>query len=320
MTAKQIGINSFGDPVWWDDNALSADGVITISRIKPHTDYRGRYESGITKMTVIGLGKREGASQHHRWGVKGLREILPETAKVILQNTKFLGGLGILENSHDQTALLQWVDRDELLETEPKLLELARSWMGRIPFKQVDILVIGELGKNYSGSGIDPNVVGRFLVENSPDMEPAEPRITRIVCLDVSPESHGNATGIGIADLITNRAIRAIDPTPFRMNNLTACMLWRSKIPLAFETDKECLAAAIDTCWQPNDSQRKIVFIPNSLEVSELWVSPSLLTEVKNHPNLELCQETIGLPFDEKGNLEQEKLFQNSIRAHRKIV
>jgi hypothetical protein len=148
MTAKQIGFNSFGDPVWWDDNALSADGVITISRIKPHTDYRGRYESGITKMTVIGLGKREGASQHHRWGVKGLREILPETAKVILQNTKFLGGLGILENSHDQTALLQWVDRDELLETEPKLLELARSWMGRIPFKQVDILVIGELGKN----------------------------------------------------------------------------------------------------------------------------------------------------------------------------
>ena len=121
MTAEVIGTNSFGEPVWWDANALRADGVVTVSRIKPHTDYRGRFESGIVKMAVIGLGKRDGAAQHHRWGVKGLRDILPASAEVVLAKTKLLGGLGIVENARDETAILQFVDRDELLETDARL-------------------------------------------------------------------------------------------------------------------------------------------------------------------------------------------------------
>ncbi len=205
MTAVQIGTNSWGEPVWWDRNALEADAVVTISRVKPHTDFRGRIESGITKMLVIGLGKRDGAAQHHRWGFRGLRDMLPETARVILEKTPFVAGLAVLENAHEQTARLQAVDREDLLDVEPILLEEARGLMGRLPFDKLDLLVIGEIGKNYSGAGIDPNVVGRLLIETEPDFE--RPKITRICCLDLSPESHGNGTGVGIADLTTDRLL-----------------------------------------------------------------------------------------------------------------
>ena len=229
MTAVQIGTNSWGEPVWWDKNALEADAVVTVSRVKPHTDFRGRFESGIVKMLVIGLGKRDGAAQHHRWGFRGLRDMLPETAKVILEKTPFVAGLAVLENAREQTARLQVVDRDELFDVEPGLLEEARGLMGRLPFEQLDLLVIGEIGKNYSGAGIDPNVVGRLLIEGAARVRVSR-RITRICCLDLSPESHGNGTGVGIADLTTERLLAAIDPVPFRMNNLTACFLWRSQV------------------------------------------------------------------------------------------
>ncbi len=178
MTAVRIGTNSWGEPVWWDKNALEADAVVTVSRIKPHTDFRGRFESGITKMVVIGLGKRDGAAQHHRWGFRGLRDMLPETARVVVEKTPFIGGLAVLENAREQTARLQVVDRDELFDVEPGLLEEARGLMGRLPFEQLDLLVIGEIGKNYSGAGIDPNVVGRLLIETQPEFE--SPKITRI--------------------------------------------------------------------------------------------------------------------------------------------
>ena len=134
-------------------------GVVTVSRIKPHTDYRGKYESGIVKMTVIGLGKREGASQHHRWGWKGLQQMMVVSMEVILEKTKFLGGLAILENANEETAELRVVDRAKLLETEPVLLEKSRDLMGKLPFDELDVLVIGEIGKNYSGAGIDPNAI-----------------------------------------------------------------------------------------------------------------------------------------------------------------
>src|SRR5262249_54928877 len=150
---------------WWDRNALAADALVTVSRVKPHTDFRGRFESGILKMIVIGLGKRDGAAQHHRWGVRGLRDMMPETARVVLEKTPFAAGLAVLENADEQTAELRVVHREELLEVEPALLEKARTLMGRLPFEQLDLLVIGEVGKNYSGAGIDPNVVGRLLIE-----------------------------------------------------------------------------------------------------------------------------------------------------------
>lgn len=317
MDAVSIGTNSWGQPVWWDKNALAADGVVTLSRIKPHTDFRGAFESGILKMLVIGLGKRHGADQVHSFGTRGLRDMLPESGKVILDKTPFLGGLAVLENANEETAHVEVVDRDVLYDREPPLLVKARELMGRLPFAALDVLIVGELGKNYSGAGIDPNVVGRMLIEASPEAETNNPRITRMAVLDVSPESHGNATGVGIADLTTTRTLAAIDQVPFRMNNLTARFLWRSKLPIAFDTDREVIAAAVETCWQPVQEQLKFAFIPNTLEVTDIWVSAPLAEEAKSNPHLELVGGPVPVPFDAAGNVVQEKLFPHSVRGRR---
>jgi hypothetical protein len=315
MDSVVIGKNSWNEPVYWDKNALAADAVVTISRIKPHTDFRGRFESGIAKMLVIGLGKREGASQHHRWGFKGLRDMLPETAKVILEKTNFLGGLAVLENAHEQTAKLEFVSTQNLMEVEPKLLDEARQLLGKLPFHDIDLLVVGEIGKNYSGAGIDPNVVGRLLIEGQNDFE--TPKIIRMCALDLSPESHGNGTGVGIADLTTDKLLASIDPVPFRMNNLTACFLWRSKLPIAFPSDKECIQTGLETCWQPDLNAIRMVVVPNSLELAELYVSAPLLEEVRKNKDLAISGDSFELQFDDKGNLNQKALFPHSAQGRR---
>jgi hypothetical protein len=316
MTVIELGKNSLGETVYWDKNAFEADAVLTLSRIKAHTDFRGRYESGILKMLVIGLGKRDGAAAHHKFGVRGLRDVLPESGKVILEKTRFLGGLAILENAREETASLQVVERDVLYDVEPRLLDQAKAMMGRLPFNQIDLLIIGEIGKNYSGAGIDPNVVGRLLIECEPEFE--TPKITRICAFDLSPESHGNGTGVGIADLTTDRLLKAIDPIPFRMNNLTACFLRRSQIPFSFPTDRECMQTGVTTCWQPDVTKVRMAVIPNTLEVAELWVSPPLVEEARKNLHLQIGGEARPLPFDAAGSLEQERLFPHSIRARRR--
>lgn len=317
MDAANIGTNSWGEPVWWDKNALKADAVVTVSRVKPHTDFRGAFESGILKMLVIGLGKRHGADQVHSFGTRGLRDMIPESGRVILEKTPFVGGLAVLENAKEETAKVEVIDRDDLYAREPGLLVEARGLMGRLPFAGADVLIIGECGKNYSGAGMDPNVVGRMLIEATPEAETNDPRIVRIGVLDVSPESHGNATGIGIADLTTSRALAGIDPGPFRMNNLTARSLWRSKLPLAFDTDREVIAACMETCWQPQFDRVKFCAIPNTLEVVEMWVSAPLAADLKGHAHLEFVGDPVALPFDARGNLMQEKLFPHSVRGRR---
>ncbi|HEX4591093.1 MAG TPA: hypothetical protein VH120_14240, partial [Gemmataceae bacterium] len=188
-----------------------------------------------------------------------------------------------------------------------------------LPFDQLDLLVIGELGKNYSGAGIDPNVVGRLLIEAAPDLEFDKPRITRICVLDLSPESHGNGTGVGLADLTTERLLGSIDQVPFRMNNLTACFLWRSKIPFAFPTDRECIEAGMATCWQPDPAKLRMAVIPNTLEVAEMWVSPPLAEEARSRPHLELDGHLEPLPFDPAGRLRQADLFPHSVCGRRQV-
>jgi hypothetical protein len=316
MKTVQLGTNSWGEPVFWDKNAFEADAVVTISRVKAHTDFRGRYESGIVKMLGIGLGKRDGANRHHRWGVRGLAEMLPETVKVIVEKTKFVAGLAILENASEQTAVIRALDRESLFDEEPALLEQSKKLMGRLPFGELDLLVIGEIGKNYSGAGIDPNVVGRLLIEG--EAETFNPKIIRICALDLSPESHGNGTGVGIADLTTDRLLAQIDPVPFRMNNLTACFLWRSKLPIGFPTDRECIESGIATCWQPDHTKLRMALIPNTLEVAELWISPSLVAAARANPDLDVGGEARPLPFDASGNLQQRKLFPHSVQGRRK--
>ena len=223
--------------------------------------------------------------------------------------------MAILENAREQTARIVAVEPEELLEVEPHLLDESRSLMARLPFDQIDVLIVGELGKNYSGTGMDPNVIGRQRVETMPDLP--KPVITRIAVLDLSVETRGNALGIGLADLTTERLVRGIDPTPMRVNSLTSNFLSRARVPLALPTDRDVIKASLDTCWRSSFDQARMVFIPNTLEITSLWVSRPLTEEVEAHPELSFETEFLPIPFDEQGNLKQEVLFPESQRARR---
>lgn len=316
MDVTQLGTNASGIPVYWDNNALAADGVVTISRIKPHTDFQGTYESGIVKMLVIGLGKQAGASVHHVYGVRGLRDFIPQSVQVVLEKTKFLAGLAIVENADDEPGCIELVDRDELLTKEPGLLSLARAWMAQLPFLQLDLLIIGECGKNYSGTGMDVNVLGRQMLEGVPDL--LKPNITRICLLDLSEETEGNATGVGIADLTTTRMVKKIDKHKSDMNCLTSCCLLRSKIPIDLPSDRECLDQGLITCWQPDLAKLKLAIIPNTLELNHIWATDAALAQLRNNKEVEIGAASRRLPWTAKGLVDQAALFPESTQGRRK--
>lgn len=315
MDVTQLGVNASGIPVFWDKNALAADGVVTISRVKPHTDFQGTYESGIVKMLVIGLGKQAGASVHHVYGVRGLRDFIPQSVKVVLEKTKFLAGLAIVENSDDEPGCIELIDRDEVLVKEPGLLSLARAWMAQLPFQQLDLLIIGECGKNYSGTGMDVNVLGRQMLEGVPDV--LKPNITRICLLDLSVETEGNATGVGIADLTTTRMVKKIDKEKSDMNCLTSCCLLRSKIPIDLPGDRECIDQGLLTCWQPDLAKVKLAIIPNTLELNQLWASEAALEQLKNNKEIEIGTNAKRLPWTSEGRVDQAQLFPESTLGRR---
>ncbi len=226
METVVLGTNSFGLPIHFDRHAYEADGIIVLGRIKPHTSFTGRYESGLLKMLSIGLGKRQGAAQVHKLGLPGLLKLVPEVGAFLLEKTPVVLGVGILENANEETARIVAVEPEDILEIEPKLLDESRTLMGRLPIEQIDVLVVGELGKNYSGTGLDPNVIGRQRVETMPDLP--VPVITRLAVLDLSHETRGNALGIGLADLTTERLVRSIDPEPMKVNSFTSNFLTRA--------------------------------------------------------------------------------------------
>jgi hypothetical protein len=316
MDTVVLGTNSFGLPIHFDRNAFQADGIILLNRIKPHTSFTGRYESGLLKMLTIGLGKREGAAQVHKLGLPGLSAMLPEVGASLLGQTRVVLGVAILENAREHTAKIVAVEPEDLLAVEPRLLDESRELMGRLPFDQIDVLVVGELGKNYSGTGLDPNVIGRQRVETMPDLP--RPVITRLAVLDLSDETRGNANGIGLADLTTERVARKIDPIPTRVNNLTSNFLTRARVPLALPDDREVIATCLDTCWRIDRRQARMVLIPNTLELATMWVTPALAADVEADPELAFDTHFRPIPIDDEGRLDQEHLFPESHRARRR--
>ncbi len=316
MDAVELGTNHVGLPIYFDRNAHQADGIVLINRVKPHTDFTGTYESGVLKMLTIGLGKREGATQVHKLGMRGLREVLPAVMKFLVRNTRFALGLAILENVEDMPAEIVALEPETILDDEPKLLARARDLMGRLPFDQIDVLVVGELGKNYSGAGMDPNVIGRLMVETMADHP--RPVVTRLAVLDASAETHGNIVGVGFADLTTERLVAKLDPEPFRINILTSCCLERGRIPITLASDREVLAAALDTCWRIDPLEARLVVIPNTLELSTLWVSPALRAEVDAHPHLAFATDFQPIPFGDDDAIDQETMFPASVRGRRR--
>ncbi len=315
METAILGTNSFGLPIHFDRNALGADGIVLLNRIKPHTSFTGRYESGLLKMLTIGLGKQRGAEQVHKLGLPGLRTLLPEVGAALLGKVPVALGVALLENAEERTARVVGVEPEELLDVEPRLLDEARTLMARLPFDRIDVLIVGELGKNYSGTGLDPNVIGRQRVETMPDLP--RPVVTRLAVLDLSAETHGNATGIGLADLTTDRLVRAIDPVPMRVNCMTSNFLTRARVPLSLPTDRDVIAASLDTCWRVDPAEARMVLIPNTLEVAHLWVTPPLAGEVEADPNLMFESDFEPIPFAVDGTLDQRSLFPDSVRGRR---
>ncbi|HEY2155898.1 MAG TPA: lactate racemase domain-containing protein [Isosphaeraceae bacterium] len=315
MDTVVLGTNPVGLPIYFDRNAHEADGIVLLNRVKPHTDFTSTYESGVLKMLVIGLGKRDGATQVHKLGLRGLMEVLPAVGKFLVKNTRFSLGLAILENAEDMPAEIIALEPETILDAEPKLLERARGLMGRLPFDQMDILVVGELGKNYSGAGMDPNVIGRLMVETMPDF--ARPVVTRLVVLDASEETHGNIVGVGFADLTTERLAAKVDPEAFRINVLTSCCLERARIPITLSSDLDVFEAALATCWRIDPAEARMVVIPNTLELNTMYVSQPLEAELAAHPHLTRETDYLSVPFSIDGTLDQESMFPESVRGRR---
>jgi hypothetical protein len=236
----------------------------------------------------------------------------------LLAKTPVALGVAVLENAADRTAKVVAVEPEELLDVEPRLLDEARGLMATLPFDQIDVLIVGELGKNYSGTGLDPNVIGRLRVETL--SEPTRPVVTRLAVLDVSVESAGNALGIGLADLTTDRLVRAIDPVPVRVNSITSNVLARARIPLSLPTDRDVLTACLETCWRTEWSEARMVLIANTLELSTLWVTPPLAAEVEAHPALSFETDFQPIPLNTQGALDQETLFPESLRGRRAVA
>lgn len=280
-------------PVFIDKNAYDSDGIILINRIKPHTDYHGSYESGMVKMTVIGLGKEKQASAIHSYGVYGLAELIPVVAGEIIKTGKVLGGLAIVENAYDDTMLISALRSDEFFEKEPALLKAAKENMPYIPADNTDLLIIDEMGKNLSGVGVDPNIIGRMKIYGQP--EPERPRVKSIIIADITKESHGNAIGVGLADVIPRSLYNKIDFPSTYTNGITSSFYERIKIPVIAETDREAVSIALRGCGYIDNGREKIVRIKNTLHLEELYVSDAVLEEIKDSGKIEIIERNVEL-------------------------
>lgn len=306
MDVKEIGRTSFGTPVYIDANICNqADKIVAVNRIKPHTDFDYEVESGINKMMVIGMAKHKGALMAHHLTIKnGYPTMLKEVQPVVLKNLPFFFGVGIIENQYDQTASLHLLEPKNFWEGEKPLLKKAKEIMPRLPFKQMDILVADEIGKNISGSGLDPNVTGRLYFRGSPPLQ--EPSIMRIFVRDLTPETEGNAIGIGLADYTTTRLVKKIDLKATMINSVTGMGPECGRIPIAFDQDREALQAAFDNSGVLDSKDLRLVWVKNTLELEILWVSEPMMEEVKANPNLEIVSPLQEIPFAKNGNMVME--------------
>jgi hypothetical protein len=302
MEVVEIGTSSFGFPVLVDKHAAEADGIIVVNRIKPHTEFEGPIESGLMKMMAIGMGKHRGCLEVHKQTINyGYRDVISEIGRVILEKLPILFGVGIVENFYDETAFIRAVLPSRFFEEEEKLLVEAKRLMARLPFDKMDVLIVDEMGKNISGTGMDSNVIGRILFIGA--KEPENPKITRIVVLDLAEESHGNAVGIGMGDYTTERLVSKIDRVATATNAITAMTPEQGRIPIALNTDREAVEAALTTIGAVDPEASRVVHIKNTLDMAELNVSEALLEEIKGREGLELVKELGPLAFDNKGNL-----------------
>lgn len=294
-----IGETEDGRPVYIDQYAAKADAIVLINRIKPHTAFRGPYESGLVKMMAIGLAKQKGAETCHAAGFEKMAKMLPLFGEAVLKNANVIFGLAILENAYDQTSELVALTNQEILKEEPRLLEKAKANMPKILVDNIDVLIVAQIGKNFSGDGMDPNISGTFATKCASGGINTQ----RVAVLDISDESHGNGVGWGMADVSTKRAYAKFSPEMSYPNALTCLVTQVVKVPMIFDNDKECIQAAIKLCADIDFEKAKVVYVRNTLHLSEIFISESLKKQAEQTEGIKMVGESNPLEFDSQGNL-----------------
>ena len=292
-----------GIPVHFDKHASLADHVLIVGRVKPHTGFVGDVESGLHKMMLIGLGKHEGAKIYHRAIADySFMEIITAVAASVIAKCRVVGGLAIVENAYDETALIEAVPPARFLEREKELLKLAIQWLPRLPFTVADLLIIDQIGKNISGTGLDTNVVGRKYNDHvATDRDTV--RCKRIFVRGLTEETHGNATGIGISEFTNQRTADAIDRKITAINCITGLHPTAAMIPIAYETDREAISQALHTCGLVEPPNAKVIQIKDTLHLADVLVSEKYLDELSGRNDLERLSEPDEMAFDAHGNL-----------------
>ena len=300
METVKVGETEEGHPVYVDKNAYEADGIIVSCRIKPHTSFRGQYESGIMKMMTIGLGKHKGAETCHAIGTEDMSKYVEMFANVIRKNAKILFGVASIENAYDETCKIIALTNDEIPVEEPALLEYAKKNMPRILVgDEGEVLIIDTIGKNLAGTGHDPNISGRF--GTSPLRGGFENQ--RLVCLDLSDETHGNAVGMGLADVVVKRLVDKCDHEKGYANLITSMAPEAYKIPMTADCDADAIKLAVKTCIGVAEEDVRVVRVGNTLHVEEIWISENMLKAAKAHSQIEILSLPCEFAFDENGNL-----------------
>lgn len=306
LEVAEAGRTPAGWPVVCSTEALRADAVVLINRVKPHTDFAGRLGSGLVKMLVVGLGQPAGAAVFHRAAAAhGHEATLRAAAAVLLERVPLLAGVAVVEDARHQPVRVEVVRPADLLAREEALCAEARELMPRLPVDEVDLLVVDRMGKNLSGTGMDPAVIGRMIHGYSlaPEAAPCRPWVRRLFVRDLTPESRGNAIGLGLADFTTTRLVRAMDRAVTALNALAALSLQGAKVPLCFDSDREALAAALASLPGVTPRQARVVRIRDTLSLEWLEVSEALANQLSGRADLELLGPAAAWAFDPAGNL-----------------
>ena len=302
METVEIGRTADGLPVLLDRNAAEADGIVPVNRIKAHTDFKGSIESGLLKMMAIGLGKQRGANMYHRaFFHHGFEHVILTVGGLMLDSGRVVFGLGLVENAHEDTAKVAAMPPDELIRRERELLVEAKDLMGRLPFDTLDLLVIDWMGKNISGTGMDTNIIGRMLQNFEP--EPEKPAILRIFVRDLTEESNGNATGVGLADFTTTRLVEKMDRYATYMNGITGLGPQKSKVPFYYDTDREAIEVALNTIGLTPPEEAKVARVDSTLKLATLDISEAFIEDAKLRRDLEIVGEVKSFEFDASDNL-----------------
>lgn len=300
METVEMGTTASGLPVLMDKTAYEADGIVVINRIKAHNAFSGPVESGLAKMITIGLGKQKGADSCHAFGFGKMPEHIMEMTNIKLQKANFLFGVGTVENAYDKVAKIVVVEPESIIETDQNLLLEAKANLPRILFDAIDVLIVDQIGKEFSGGGMDCHIVGRASTHF---VTPAAMPPVKMAVLDITDNSHGNACGMGLADVTTRRLFNKIDFEITYPNIITSTATNSGRIPLIMKSDRLAIQCAIKTCNAPDWQKLRMVRIPNSLRLGEIYISEAMLPEAAVHNDVAILTEPIEFVFDAAGNL-----------------